>query len=590
MKNKKRLELLAPAQNIDIAKAAIIYGADAVYIGAKSFGARKSACNNNEDIKELVHFAHKYNVKIYVTVNTILDDIELVEAEKLIKELYDIGVDAIIIQDMGLLETDLPPIEIHASTQCNIRTLEKVKFFENIGIKRAILARELSIDEIKEISNNSNIELECFIHGALCVSYSGQCYMSAYNGGRSANRGECAQACRKKYSLMTEKGKFLAKDKYLLSLKDFCAEKYLENLIEAGVKSFKIEGRLKDETYVKNVVLYYRRLLDKYEKASKGEIVSDFKPDINKVFNRGYTTYFLNQKDTIFNFDTPKSKGEFIGTVLKTGKNFFEIKTNSIISPQDGLCFILNGNLEGCLVNRVEGNKIYPNKFLKLKAGDKIYRNQDTKFEATVKNSKTKRLIKVKVTVFKNEISINDGEYETSLPFSFDEEAKDYEKMKESFQKCFKKSGENIFYADEIVFKTDVMPFLSVSSLNKLRNELYSKLEDIRLKNYKRNEFQKTTRTEYKEKITDYRLNIHNKKAENFYKKCGIEKIEPSLEKSKNYKNKELMRTKHCLRHALNICLKEGNKKETLFLVDETGRKYPLLFDCANCNMVIIAP
>ena len=312
-KNHIKVELLAPAQNIECAKSAIIYGADAVYIGAHSFGARKNASNNLDDIKELIDFAHKYNVKIYITVNTILDDRELIEAEKLIQKLYEIKTDAIIIQDMGLLELDLPPIELHASTQCNIRTLEKVKFFENIGIKRAILARELSLEQIRKIKQNTDIELECFIHGALCVSYSGNCYMSSFIGGRSANRGECAQACRKKYSLADKNGNYILKDKYLLSLKDLCLKDYIEQMIKAGVTSFKIEGRLKDENYVKNTVLFYRKILDKFApKTSDGEILEDFVPDINKTFNRGYTTYFIKgYDDNIFNFDTPKSTGEF---------------------------------------------------------------------------------------------------------------------------------------------------------------------------------------------------------------------------------------------------------------------------------------
>lgn len=590
-KNHTKVELLAPAQNLACAKAAIIYGADAVYIGANSFGARKNASNNLEDIKELVNFAHKYNVKIYVTVNTILNDNELKEAEKLINELYKIKVDALIIQDMGLLELNLPPIELHASTQCNIRTLEKVKFFEDIGIKRAVLARELSLEKIKEIKQNTNIELECFIHGALCVSYSGNCYMSAYIGGRSANRGECAQACRKKYSITDEKGNFIIKDKYLLSLKDLCLKDYIKELVDTGVKSFKIEGRLKDETYVKNVVLYYRKLLDEFDKTSDGVILSDFEPDINKTFNRGYTTYFIEKnKYDIFNFDTPKSTGEFLGVADKISKNGFGINTDKKISNGDGLCFFVDGELKGCYVNKIENNIIYPNIILKnLKTGDKIYRNFDIEFEKTVKNSKTKRLIKTDLVINDKEIILNDGIYSVKIPYRFDEIAQNKEKMIENIKASFKKTGDSIFYIDEIQIKTDKIPFLKISYMNELRRKLFEFLEEKRVENYKTNFFEKTKYTKYRDEFKDYRLNIHNKKAKEFYEKCEVKNIEYSPESTKDFKNKEIMRTKHCLRRALNLCLKKGNADKLWFLIDEKNKKYPLLFDCKNCEMAIIA-
>ena len=590
-KNHIKVELLAPAQNLACAKAAIIYGADAVYIGANSFGARKNASNNLEDIKELVNFAHKYNVKIYVTVNTILNDNELKEAEKLINELYKIKVDALIIQDMGLLELNLPPIELHASTQCNIRTLEKVKFFEDIGIKRAVLARELSLEKIKEIKQNTNIELECFIHGALCVSYSGNCYMSAYIGGRSANRGECAQACRKKYSITDEKGNFIIKDKYLLSLKDLCLKDYIKELVDTGVKSFKIEGRLKDEAYVKNVVLYYRKLLDEFDKTSDGIILSDFEPDINKTFNRGYTTYFIEKnKYDIFNFDTPKSTGEFLGVADKISKNGFGINTDKKISNGDGLCFFVDGELKGCYVNKIENNIIYPNIILKnLKTGDKIYRNFDIEFEKTVKNSKTKRLIKTDLVINDKEIILNDGIYSVKIPYRFDEIAQNKEKMIENIKASFKKTGDSIFYIDEIQIKTDKIPFLKISYMNELRRKLFEFLEEKRVENYKTNFFEKTKYTKYRDEFKDYRLNIHNKKAKEFYEKCEVKNIEYSPESTKDFKNKEIMRTKHCLRRALNLCLKKGNADKLWFLIDEKNKKYPLLFDCKNCEMAIIA-
>ncbi len=593
----KKIELLAPAKDFACAKAAVISGADAVYIGADSFGARKNASNNTEDIEKLVLFAHKFNVKIYVTVNTILNDDELQRAQKLIYKLCEIGVDAIIVQDMGLFELELPDIEIHASTQCDIRTLEKVKFFENLGVKRVILSRELSVDEISKISENSKIELECFIHGALCVSYSGQCYMSLYNGGRSANKGVCAQACREKYSLVRKNGAYIQKDKYLLSLKDFCAADYIEKLVFAGVKSFKIEGRLKDENYVKNVVLYYRKLLDKIpnvQKSSDGVILPDFEPDINKTFIWGCTSYFLSGKDdNIFNFQTPKSTGEFLGCVKNAGKNYFEIdfcKKDIKINPQDGLCFFFEGNLRGCLVNKIENNRIFPNKpLIGLKKGDKIFRNNDSYFEKKLLNSKIKRLIEVEVTVDEKKITVTDGVNSVYAEYSGDL-AHDFEKMKNNFIAAFNKSGESLFKTAKIEFLTDKVPFFPISKLNSIRRELFSELENLRVKNYKRNTGSKIKPAPYPPLNCDYRLNIFNNCAANFYKKCEVKKIEFSLESTKNFKEKELMRTKHCLRCAFGICLKKGGKSEKLFLENNSGKKFPLEFDCKNCEMIVKAP
>ena len=373
----KSVELLAPAKNLEIAIAAINSGADAIYIGAQSFGARKNAPNPLSDIEKLVNYAHKFYVKIHVVINTILNDSELSEAVTLINKLYDIGVDAIIVQDMGLIEMaaegKLPPIQLHASTQCNNRTLEKAKFFEEVGVSRVILARELSVDKISEICNSVSCEVETFIHGALCVSYSGQCYFSYANGGRSANRGECAQPCRKKYSLIDANGKVILKDKYLLSLKDFNASKSIAKLINCGVKSFKIEGRLKDINYVKNVVAYYNILINEYaNRVSSGKVFLDFEPNVDKTFNRGYTDYFLNGRGQCFNFLSPKSRGEKLGKIKRIFHNYFEIDAK--LNPQDGICYISDGEMKGFLVNKVEGNKVYPNKMEGLKSGQLLYR------------------------------------------------------------------------------------------------------------------------------------------------------------------------------------------------------------------------
>ncbi len=578
----KKVELLAPAKDKKTAIAAINSGCDAIYIGASNFGARKKVPNSLEDIKEIVDYAHKFYVKVHVTVNTVLTDDELFQAKELIQKLYDIGVDAVIVQDMGIfklaLDGELPPIVLHASTQCDNRTLEKVKFFDNMGISRVILARELSLEQIKEICQNSNTEIETFIHGALCVSYSGQCYFSHYIGGRSANRGECAQACRKKYTLVDENGKIIAKDKYLLSMKDFNASRHLKDLIDEGVKSFKIEGRLKDENYVKNVVAYYRQEIDKFaRKTSSGKVFSDFEPDVRKSFNRGFTDYFLDGRKKCFNFESPKSLGEKLGKITKVGKDCFEL--NAEVSKQDGLYF----NGQGCLVNKVEGRKIYPNKMDGIAVGIDVYRNFDSKFEKQLENSKIKRRIGVKF-VCKNGVLNAQDEDGNFVVFVLPqgEMPKNSEKMRENFINQLKKTGESDFYTEntEIIGE---LPFMPVSKINEVRRKILSDLMNERLKNYKRDLQKQLKYAEFPQKELDYRANIHNSEAKCFYENSGCKVCEMSAESGAF--PKELMRTKHCLKFAFNMC----KSPEKLFLIDEKGKKYPLKFDCANCEMVISA-
>ena len=588
----KKVELLAPAKDKKTAITAINSGCDAIYIGAQNFGARKKVPNSLEDIKEIVDYAHKFYVKVHVTVNTILTDDELVEAQKLIQNLYDIGVDAIIVQDMGIfklaVEGKLPPIALHASTQCDNRTLEKVKFFDNMGVFRVILARELSLEQIKEICEHTNAEIETFIHGALCVSYSGQCYMSYYIGGRSANKGECAQACRKKYTLVDDKGNVIAKDKYLLSMKDFNASRHLKALIDAGVKSFKVEGRLKDENYVKNVVAYYRCEIDKLaSKTSSGRVVLDFEPDVRKSFNRGFTDYFLDGRKRCFNFESPKSLGEKLGKITKVGKDYFEIggiegkigQSGIKINSQDGLYF--NGC--GCLVNKVEGKKIYPNKMDGITLGLEVYRNFDSKFEKQLENSRIKRQIGVKFS-FENGILTATDEDENSvrLILSEAEKAKNPDKMKENFISQLKKTGDSDFYVQDIQILSEI-PFMPISKVNEIRRNILDELMKERLKNYKR-ELQKPLKyVKFPKEKLDYRANIHNNCAKEFYENCGCQVCEMSAESGAF--SKELMRTKHCLKFAFNMC--KSPKK--LFLIDEKGKKYPLMFDCKHCEMVVLA-
>ena len=590
----KRVELLAPAKDKKTAITAINSGCDAIYIGASNFGARKRVPNSLDDIKEIVDYAHKFYVKVHVTVNTILTDEELVEAQKLIQNLYDIGVDAIIVQDMGIfklaVEGKLPPIALHASTQCDNRTLEKVKFFDEMGVSRVILARELSLEQIKEICEHTNAEIETFVHGALCVSYSGQCYFSHYIGGRSANRGECAQACRKKYTLVDEKGNIIAKDKYLLSMKDFNASRHLKSLIDAGVKSFKVEGRLKDENYVKNVVAYYRQEIDKLaSKTSSGKVFLDFEPDVKKSFNRGFTDYFLDGRKRCFNFESPKSLGEKLGKITKVGKDYFEIGCMEVkiaggqvgikINSQDGLYF--NGN--GCLVNRVEGKKIYPNKMDGIVVGLEVYRNFDSKFEKQLENSKIKRQIGVEFSFENGILAVTDEDKNSvNLTLSDCEKAKNPEKMKENFISQLKKTGDSDFYVQNIKLLGEV-PFMPISQINEIRRNILDKLMKERLKNYKR-ELQKPLKyAKFPKESLDYRANIQNKCAKEFYENCGCQVCEMSAESGAF--PKELMRTKHCLKFAFDMC--KSPKK--LFLIDEKGKKYPLMFDCKNCEMVVLA-
>lgn len=593
----KKIELLAPAKNLETAIAAINSGADAIYIGASDFGARVNAKNTLESIEKLVSYAHKFYVKVHVTINTILNNPELIQAVELVKKLYNIGVDAIIVQDMGLIKMaidgKLPPIEIHASTQCNNRTLEKVKFFDEIGLSRVILARELSIDKIREICKNTECEIETFIHGALCVSYSGQCYLSYANGGRSANRGECAQPCRKKYTLAEKEGKVLLSDQYLLSLKDFNGAESIEKLISAGVHSFKIEGRLKDVNYVKNVVLYYNNLINKYAKrTSSGKVFTDFEPDLYKTFNRSYTDYFLNTRSECYNFLTPKSMGEKLGKVTKVHKNYIETDSKGIINAQDGICYNKNGEFSGFLVNKIEGNKIYPNKMPQIKIGTIIYRNFNSEFDKELTNSHTIRKIGVKFTI-KNGLIIAEDEdlNRVSMDIPDGEKPINPESTKKTYIKQLQKLGKTDYYNIETVINSDKLPFLPVSEINEIRRNILQKLTQERLNSYNRNAQKPISYKVFPQKTLDYHANIFNDEAEKFYKNCDCDITQRALESSNKIdSNIELMRTKHCLRYCAGLCSKKVKYNKQLILIDEKGKKYPLKFDCKNCEMVILNP
>ena len=417
------------------------------------------------------------------------------------------------------------------------------------------------------------------MHGALCVSYSGQCYLSQYIGGRSANRGECAQPCRKKYSVETVDGKIIAKDIYALCLKDFNASNRLKDMIDAGVYSFKIEGRLKDSNYVKNITAYYRHELDKYsQKSSSGRSIYPFKPNPEKSFNRGFTDYFLEKRKDCFSLNSPKSRGEYIGVISEVKNGCIKICTDKTIHPQDGL----TDGIDGFLVNKIENNYVYPNRQVKFKAGDKIYRNVDVEFEKQVAQ-KVKRQIGVNINITDVLTLVDEDGIKVSIPITGGEAAKNPEKMKETFVKQFSKTGESDFYIEDIKIASE-LPFMPVSRINELRRSAFDKLMQKRLEEYKREEHKNLAYCPYYKSQIDYRGNVHNLSAKDFYKKCGAEVCEMSLETELPEHPVELMRTKHCIKYALGMC----KSPEKLVLRDEYGKVYPLKFDCKKCEMSVL--
>lgn len=598
-----RIELLAPARDLAVGIAAINCGADAVYIGANRFGARSAAGNSVDDIARLIEYAHKFWAKVYVTLNTILFDEEIPPALKLISQLNDLGVDGLIVQDAGLLEHELPPIPLIASTQMNNDTPEKIQFLEKIGFHRVILARELNIDEINKIRKNSSIELEFFIHGALCVCYSGQCYLSYAIGGRSGNRGQCAQPCRRSYSLLDSKGNIIVKDRYLLSLKDLNLSFFLEQLIQAGISSFKIEGRLKDKFYVMNVVGFYRKLLDalldklKMKKSSSGEISFDFMPDPYKSFNRGFTTYFLNRRDSnVAAMNSPKSLGEPIGKVLTVDKKYFTINAESILTRGDGICFFDDERkLDGAFVNHVDGNRIYTDKQKALQPGILIYRNHNQAFIRHLENSKTSRRISVKLKFIENQAGFSlfaideDGnQAETSVAYcKIPAEKKEQALM--TIRRHLTKFGGTEYQCTELILDISEAWFIALSALNELRRATLAQLAQIRLQNRSRI-IKKIKKNDvlFPEKKLSFKGNVLNKDAVAFFRRHGVVDIAPAAESGLDMAGKPVMQTKYCIAHQLGMCKKTGNQAsfvEPFYLVDEHGQRYRLSFDCEKCVM-----
>ena len=625
MRSTNNIELLAPAKNLECGIAAIHHGADAVYIGAPKFGAREAAGNTIEEIEKLAAEARLFGVKTYVALNTILYDKELAEAEKIIRQVYEAGADALIIQDFGILEMDLPPIALHASTQANNFTIEKIKFLEAVGFKRAVLARELSLDQIKEIANQTTLEIEAFVHGSLCVSLSGQCFMSFSAGGRSANRGACAQPCRKKYTLTDALGKVIVQGKYLLSLKDLDRSKSIRELAAAGVRSFKIEGRLKDIDYVKNITACYREELDRileekseFSPASCGKTTFFFTPDPAKTFHRGATEYYLRgRQDPVSGMDSPKSTGEEIGKVIGITRDSISVLGSKQIANNDGLTFVdRHGESIGLKINRVENGAIYPDKMNGVFVGAILYRNYDHAFQMALSKKTAERKIPVGMalvatpdgfavgaTLVVAQVGVDTRATPSSFAIHMGKVlANNPSQSRENILRQLAKSGDTPFLVRDIETGGNEQYFFTAQQLNELRRGL---LEKMRAETGSANISSRndtiapkpvstrphTNSTPYPTDPIPFELNITNRLAQQFYSRHGIKKPELGVEKRIVNGRLQVMVTKHCLRYELGYCLKFGGSfpshlAEPFTLLDGTNR-FELEFDCRNCLMKI---
>ena len=609
MKEGRTIELLAPARNLECGIEAIKHGADAVYIGAGRFGARQAAGNSVEDIAQLAGFAHFYGAKVYVTVNTILKDSELADAEKLIWQLYEAGADALLIQDMAVLRMNLPPIALHASTQCDVRSADKVRFLAGCGFTRVVLARELSIDEIRSIHEACpDVELECFVHGALCVSYSGQCYASQYCFGRSANRGECAQFCRLKFDLTDSDDNVIIKGRHLLSLRDMNRMDSLEELMDAGVCSFKIEGRLKDVQYVKNVSAAYSQAIDKvlvrrneYVRASSGHSVAHFTPNVSRSFNRGFTSYFLHGRtDDIYSFGTPKSIGEKMGPVKEVGPGWLKVSGFKAFHNGDGLCFFnRQGELEGYRVNRVEGNRVFL--FLEstdmpsITAGTELYRNYDIEFEKVLSKESATRKIGVDILFreipsgYEVVMADEDGYKARAVTEWKKEDART--PQEDNIRTQLSKLGGTRFEAVDVEIQLEGERFIPSSLLSDMRRSVAEKLESLRLESYTRPLPGTPATPHYPVKELSYLGNVMNAQARTFYQDHGVTKVDDAFEKSQP-DSATVMFCRHCIKYALGICTKNRKRdlkiQEPLFLNSQDGRRFRLKFDCSRCQMEIM--
>ena len=640
----KKIELLSPAKNLEVGIAAINHGADAVYIGGPSFGAREKVGNSIEDIETMCKHAALFDAKVYVTMNTLLFDNELEDARKLAYDCWNAGVDALIVQDMALLNMDMPPIALHASTQCHNIDAEKVKFLEDVGFSQVVLARELSIEQIKDIRSKTTVPLEYFVHGALCVSYSGQCYLSHVIGGRSANRGACAQPCRLSWNLENAEGKRLATNRHLLSLRDLNNSKNIEELIDAGISSFKIEGRLKDIDYVKNVTAFYRKTIDEIIerrddicRSSRGESNPAFYPNPEKSFSRGFTDYFIHGRQKYIDAPySPKSMGEYLGTIEKVKNKSVTIRTGKTLHNGDGLCFLdRENNLLGFNVNAVAENKtrsltqtVTSNSDISMATrfkieGSKIFRNSDLVWQKEVEKSQGNRKMKIDLifTVTEDGFALSaklhdtDSEYITTYLSTEKEIANNAEKALENIKNKLSQWGDTEFSVENIEIFFDngqqttdnrlcpqeshvetygrMSYFIRASVLGEMKKDLVEKLRSYLIEKH-RDERERRDITSsqqnviYPKEHLSYLGNVINKKAREFYELHGVKDIEDGLEKIKSNDELVVMTTKHCIRYANNICSKEiGQPATSLYLVNDKGR-FRLDFDCRNCCMKVI--
>ena len=604
------LELLAPAKNLECGIAAVDHGADAVYIGAPRFGARSAAGNSIEDIRQLCEYGRRFGVKVYVTLNTILYDDELDDVSRLLQELQEVGVSAILVQDMAILKLltpdsfspslFTPSLLIHASTQTDNRSVEKVRWLRDLGFSRVVLARELSVEEIAEIHKAvPDIELEVFVHGALCVSYSGLCYASQHCFGRSANRGECAQFCRMKFSLVDAEGREVEHDRYLLSLKDMNQSDHLLELIEAGATSFKIEGRLKDVGYVKNVTAAYSERLngiisrypDKYCRSSQGTCQYSFTPDLRKTFNRGYTTYFLHGRQTdIASFDTPKAMGEFVGTVKELRVDSFNVASLSAFANGDGLCFINEDRqLVGFRANRVQGNRIWPYRMPQgLRPGIRLYRNNDQEFERLLSKPSAERKIPIRISLRAVDGGFELSAFNQSIHFSVDH-VQAQKPPHENIIRQLSKLGDTIYTCCAVDIPGDFNYFISNSVLSEMRRSLVEKLVSQRGGSLvtSRDMTKEPSPSDIPSYPHTYLYNISNHLSRQFY---GAQEL--SAYELKGGKG-PIMQCRHCIRYSLGYCVKHGGHrpswKEPLSLVLGDGRRFRLEFDCHHCQMNVYA-
>jgi 23S rRNA 5-hydroxycytidine C2501 synthase len=623
-----QLELLAPARDAEIGIEAVNHGADAVYIGGPSFGARAAASNDVADIARLAAHAHRFNARVFVTLNTILRDDELEPARQQIWQLYDAGVDALIIQDMGLLELDLPPIQLHASTQTDIRTPEKARFLQDVGLSQIVLARELELQQIAAIraaTDPARCTLEFFVHGALCVAYSGQCYISHAHTGRSANRGDCSQACRLPYQVTDMEGRIVAHDKHVLSMKDNNQSDNLEALIDAGIRSFKIEGRYKDMGYVKNITAHYRTLLDEiierrpaFAHASSGRATFSFTPDPNQNFNREFTDYFVGgRKGDIGAFDTPKNPGLPVGYVSKVGDKWVELHTDApdtVLNNGDGLCYYtLQKELAGLAINRAEkvGEsvwRVFPKdpmaSFRDLRAGTAVSRNRDMNWTRMLDRSSSERRIGLWMRFdetaegFSLTLTDEDGHSVTVGAAHVKEAARDAAKAEATLREHLGKLGTTPFAAMGIALELTQPWFVPASFLNALRRDAVAALEAARAAAYVRPP--RATPVEppaiYPEDTLSYLANVYNHKARDFYAKHGVQVIAAAYESHEEAGEVSLMITKHCVRYSLSLCPKQakgvtgvqGTVRAAPLTLINGSEKLTLRFDCKACEMHVV--